>query len=152
MNINMHPDKLEIRDANQADYNYIHSLLLYLGLPTEGVREHLQNFIVLVKNVRIIGTVGLEIFGENALLRSLGVDDAHQGLGYGHQLYQAILQKARGQNILNLYLFTETAEKFFTTLGFKKIARNMVHHEIMLSTECVKVCPKSAVCMMLNLA
>ena len=151
MSINIHPDKVEIRNANHSDYNSIHSLLLSLGLPTEGVRDHLQNFIVLFKNDRIIGTVGLEIYGGNALLRSLGVDDAHQGLGYGRRLYQAILQKAREQNILNLYLLTETAEKFFTTLGFKKITRDKVHQEIKLSTEFVKVCPKSAICMMLNL-
>ncbi len=151
MNINIHSDKIEIRHADHSDYPSIHSLLLSMGLPTEGVRGNLQNFMVLVKNDRIIGTVGLEIYGENALLRSLGVDDAHQGLGYGTLLYQAILQKAIGQNIQNLYLLTETAENFFTTLGFKKIARDTADHEIKLSTEFVKVCPKSATCMMLSL-
>ncbi|MFQ5584750.1 MAG: GNAT family N-acetyltransferase, partial [Calditrichia bacterium] len=64
-------------------------------MPEEGVRENLQNFFVLMNNGKLIGTVGLEIYGDKALLRSLAVASNYQGKGYGNQHYQAAIEKER---------------------------------------------------------
>jgi amino-acid N-acetyltransferase len=95
--------------------------------------------------------VGLEIYGNNALLRSLAISKEYQCLGYGSLLYQTIIEHAKTYCIKNIYLLTESAEKFFARRGFKKISRKKVETEVKNSLEFTTTCPKSATCMKLKL-
>ncbi len=141
----------KIYNANSKDYLVIQSLLESAKLPLDGVREHLRNFLLLKKEDRIIGTVGLEVYGEKALLRSLAVKAGFRGSGYGKRLYQAIIAKARGQQISEIYLLTETAEEFFAKQGFKKIPRDSADVKVKESIEFRSACPETASCMQLRL-
>ncbi len=140
-----------LRDAEPADFEAIRALLATVNLPREGVQDRLDNFVVLLDGKKIIGTVGLELYGTRALLRSLAVAKEYQGKGYGQQLYQAIVEKARQNQISELYLLTETAEKFFAARGFEKIAREEADPKVKTTMEFRSVCPQSAACMRLKL-
>ena len=97
------------------------------------------------------GTVGLEIYKDKALLRSLAVAGAHQGQGFGQKLYFAIIEKAREHGIREIYLLTETAEDFFSQQGFEMISRDLVDAAVKESVEFQSVCPETASCMQLRL-
>ena len=144
-------ENLTIRNATPEDYTPIADLLKKVNLPVQGVEEHLDNFVVLVDNKSLIGTGGLEIYNDKALLRSLAIHPDYQKKGYGQQLYRYIIENARKQNITELYLLTETAERFFTAMGFKKISRELVNEQVKTSEEFRSVCPTSAACMRLTL-
>ena len=140
----------KIYSANAKDYRLIQSLLESSYLPLDGVKEHLSNFLVLKKENKVIGTVGLEVYGNKALLRSLVVAKFFHGKGYGKRLYHAILEKARAKKISEIYLLTETAESFFTKQGFEMISRNSVAPEVKKSVEFGSACPETASCMFLK--
>ena len=110
-----------------------------------------ENFLSLYHNETLIGTVGLEIYDNNALLRSLAVDQSHQNRGFGKMLCNEIIVKARSKNILELYLLTETAEKFFKSIGFEIIPRESADEKVKTSEEFRSICPSTAICMKLKL-
>jgi N-acetylglutamate synthase-like GNAT family acetyltransferase len=70
-----------------------------------------------------------------------------RGSGYGRQLIDAIFMIARNQGISDILLLTETAEAFFTHLGFAKVDRKKAPKAIAGSKEFASVCPVSAVLM-----
>jgi amino-acid N-acetyltransferase len=140
-----------IRGAQNTDIISIEALLHDLSLPTDGVRDHLTNFLVLEIDGSIIGAVGLEIYGKNALLRSLAISRGFQGMGFGKKLYQAIIERAKNHHIQKIYLLTESAENYFAKRGFEKISRDKVQTQVKNSVEFTTACPESAICMKLNL-
>ncbi|GAB4376195.1 MAG: hypothetical protein Kow0042_22300 [Calditrichia bacterium] len=136
-----------IRNARGDDLPAIQALLQSLKLPTQGVQDHLPNFLVMVMDGQIIGTVGLEIYRRKALLRSLAIARSFQGKKLGLKLYQSIMEKARQQQITDCYLLTETAEEYFHRLGFRVIDRSEANDEVKKSEEFRTACPASATCM-----
>lgn len=141
-----------IRQAITEDYGAIKKLLESLDLPVQGVQEYLENFIVLIHRSEIIGTVGLEIYNNKALLRSLGVKKRFQNKGLGGRLYEDILKKAKNENIKEIFLLTETAEEFFFAYGFIRVSRDEVDKNVKTSIEFQSLCPESAPCMRLVIA
>jgi len=142
--------KLGIRLATFKDYKSITSLLQSVSLPTQGVKKHLSNFVVLLDGETLIGTGGMEIYGDKALLRSLAVHPDYQNKGFGQRLYKRILENARKLNINELYLLTETAERFFAKMGFEKISREEADERVKVSEEFLSICPSTAACMRLK--
>ncbi len=142
---------IKILEARKEDLPAIKALLESVNLPLQGVEDHFDNFILLKTENVLRGTVGLEIYKDKALLRSLAVAGAHQGQGFGQKLYFAIIEKAREHGIREIYLLTETAEKFFAKQGFEKISRNSVDTEVKESIEFRCACPGTASCMRLKL-
>jgi amino-acid N-acetyltransferase len=140
-----------IRAAIKDDLKAIKSLLESASLPSVDIEKHLLNFLVL-ENVRnIIGTIGMELYGDTALLRSLAVEKNYRNKGFGQKLYYALKSKAAKINVINIYLLTETAEGFFSKEGFQKIAREQVPHSIKQTYEYSTLCPEGAVCMVKKL-
>ena len=140
-----------IRSAADEDYSSVQKLLEEVNLPVAGVKEHFRDFLVLVDDHQLIGTVGLEIYGPNALLRSMAVANEHQRKGHGKRLYDAVLQKARDRQSAEIYLLTETAESFFAAQGFERIDRELVDEGVQTAEEFRSICPSTATCMRLNL-
>jgi amino-acid N-acetyltransferase len=140
-----------IRSAEARDHALICALLESVGLPVEGVADHLHDFIVLVEAGEVIGTGGLEVYGQEALLRSLAVSGAQQGRGHGQRLYTTLIDNARVQDVSVVYLLTETAEDFFAALGFERIVREEAGDAVKASAEFRYICPESAACMRLSL-
>lgn len=100
----------------------------------------------------LVGTGCLEIYGTEALLRSLSVRLGIRGKSIGTGITQFLLQHARNKNIRSVYLLTETARDFFLKKGFLEINRSNVPESIKSSSEFSNVCPASAIVMKLDLS
>ncbi len=147
----MNATKPTIRSAQPEDWLAISTLLESIKLPTAGVSDHLPNFLILEDGGKIAGCVGLEVYGSKALLRSLAVAKEWQGKGLGGALYEAAVERARRRGIDEIYLLTETAEKFFAARGFEIIPRTQAAEPVKNSVEFRSACPQSAICMKLKL-
>ena len=66
----------QLRPARADDLAAVERLLTASHLPLDGVREALPTFIVAEAGTDIVGVAGLEVCCDNALLRSVAVDDA----------------------------------------------------------------------------
>ena len=142
-----------ISQPSSADLPVIQSLLKDAGLPFEDLTEkHLDDLIVATDSSGIVGAVGLEMYGEDALLRSLVVRADRRTAGIGDQLLSAIENAAIDEDISSLVLLTTTAKDYFAKRGFREIRRDDVSLEVQSSTEFASICPASATCMRKNLA
>jgi len=129
----------------------IRALLNRAELPSEDFGQHLDHFLTAKHNGTLAGAVGLEVYGESGLLRSLVVDAAYRGQGLGIKLCEQIFAYAREKSVKELYLLTTTAADFFPKLGFSVIDRDRVPRAIQATEEFASICPATAVCMIKTL-
>jgi amino-acid N-acetyltransferase len=92
--------------------------------------------------------IGVEVYGSVGLLRSLCVKQAYRGQGIAKMLNKGILTYAQMRKIDRLYLFTLSAEKFASKLGFHKIDKKRVPKSIRLTWQFLKLKPYPVTCMM----
>jgi len=138
---------LEVRTAEEKDLPAVLSLLGQADLPTAGVADAFSHFIVAESEVRLIGVVGLELYGGSALLRSAAVEESWKGSGVGRVLVDRALDLARQHRIEDVYLLTTTAEHYFPKFGFACVSRDAVTEGVRSSVEFQTACPASAVVM-----
>ena len=144
-----------LRAASTADLTAIESLLVASGLPTAGVADALNGFLVAESagSKQIVGVVGVEVCcSEYALLRSTAVDPAWRGTGLGKRLVERAIAEAESRGIRAMYLLTTTAERYFPSFGFVKATREAVPDEVKQSVEFREACPATATVMSLELA
>lgn len=120
------------------------ALLTTAGLPTDDLPERLDHFLACGDPSDPDGIVGLEIFGENALLRSLVVNGKKRGSGLGRALVAAIETRAADRNVRRIFLLTDTAEDFFTALGYEHADRQTAPEPVRDSRQFSELCPSSA--------
>lgn len=94
-----------------------------------------------------LGFYGFEIYGNDALLRSVVVNAEKRLKGVGTEIIREALLKARELGVSNLYLLTFTARGFFEKLGFSVIDRRLVPNSIASTEEFANFCPDTAICM-----
>ena len=99
------------------------------------------------RNGAVVGAVGVEVFGNAGLLRSLVVDEAYRKKGLGRQLTVAVETESRNRGIRTLYLLTMTAAGFFPKLGYQPADRDEAPEAIRATVEFKSACPASAVCL-----
>jgi amino-acid N-acetyltransferase len=128
------------------------ALLEAAALPVAGVAPPLADFFVADGGGRIVGAIGLEAYGPDALLRSAVVEPAARGSGIGAALVERVLGHAGERGVRSVYLLTTTADRYFPRFGFEPIARDAVSEEVKASLEFREACPASAVAMRLTLA
>jgi amino-acid N-acetyltransferase len=143
-----------IRRANRDDLAVVIALLKDCGLPYQDIGSgHLADFLIAEAAGEVAGTVGLERFGANALLRSLAVQDKVRGSGLGKRLIAAIENHARENGVTALHLLTTTAPDFFgRQLGYATIARTTAPEALQATAEFSSLCPSRATCMLKRLA
>ena len=140
-----------VRMAQLEDLPSVNFLLQSAKLPMLGVAEHFETFLVALGDNGIVGTIGLEVYGSTALLRSAVVAEQERGRGIGQLLYDELLSKARHLQIRRLILLTNTAEEYFRRKGFRTIEPRTVTGPITTSAEFSGACPAHAACMELLL-
>lgn len=140
-----------LRSATGADYGPLVELLEAADLPTAGLVPDLGGFCVAQSGGRVVGGIGLELYGPAALLRSAVVAPELRGSGIGPDLVRHTLGYAREQGVTEVFLLTTTAEGFFHHLGFTAIGRDEVAPAVTQSVEFRGACPASAVLMRLRL-
>jgi len=134
--------------ASPMDEPWIRQLLALCGLPHEDITpQQLSHFWVIKEKGEILGSVGLEILGRSALLRSLAVDPRFRKRGFASELTKKAEDYAASFRIKELFLLTMTAENFFRKRGYQKTERNSAPSEIQGTTEFQSLCPDSSVCM-----
>lgn len=142
---------ITIRKAVKDDLIEIKYLLDSYSLPTVDIEKHLPHFLVLIDGRRIIGTIGMEVYGKVALLRSLAVNKDFQNRGYGRKLCRMLISKLKKMKVGSIYLLTETAEGFFRREGFNKTSREVAPPLIKQTYEYTTLCPDDAVCMVMKI-
>ncbi len=117
-------------------------------LPVHDLSENTRLYL-LREEGRAIGTGGLEIYGQHALLRSISV--ATQRQGHGRVIVEQLENEARAASLHSLTLLTTTAPNFFARLGYETIARETAPAAVRESAEFKSTCPASAVVMVKRL-
>jgi amino-acid N-acetyltransferase len=119
-------------------------LLQRSSLPREGVVEHFGNYKVVRDDTRVVGVCGLEVHGDDGLLRSVAVAPEYRGGGVGRMLVDAMLALAGKMELRGVYLLTTTARTYFAGLGFADCPREQAPAEIRASWEFRSGCPSSS--------
>ena len=66
----MSTDDITLRPAAASDRPAVAELLRAAELPLDGVPAGLEHFIVATRGGEVVGAIGLEVYGDAALLRS----------------------------------------------------------------------------------
>ncbi len=121
------------------------ALLQSVQLPTSDLTEaHCEHFFFTGAPEAPSGLVGLEVFGDVALLRSLAVAPAARGSGLGTALLRHAESAARADGVHALYLLTTTAETFFARHGYSPAPRETAPAAIRSTREFSGICPASS--------
>lgn len=143
-----------IRNARMEDVKGIYNLLnhfsgkgLLLGRSLSSLYDQLRDFQVFVDpggdGERILGVCALHICWENlAEIRSLAVEEAHQGRGIGTRLVTTCLAEAESFGISRVFTLTYQP-LFFQGLKFQPIDKKELPHKVW--SDCIN-CPKFPDC------
>jgi len=117
-------------------------------LPTEDLMPaHCEHFFFLGDASAPGGLVGVELFGDVALLRSLAVAEERRGRGEGSALLHHAERYARARGVRAIYLLTTTAEEFFMRHGYAHVPRESAPAAIRSTREFASICPASSAVM-----
>jgi amino-acid N-acetyltransferase len=128
------------------------ALLAVSGLPVDDLAPgHRVRFLAAGPSAAPEGVVGLELFGEVGLLRSLAVAVPARGRGLGAALVAAAEAAAREAGAGQLYLLTTTAADFFAARGYAPARREDAPEAILTHPQFTGLCPASAALLMKRL-
>lgn len=136
-----------VRSCVESDLAAVEDLLCACGLPLEGVSGALPDYFVCEDGPTLLGVAGLEILGEDALLRSVAVRSASRRRGVAANLIAACEAHAMRRGCVRLYLLTLDAAGYFARLGFEAVPRTHAPEAISATAEFSRLCPGSAVLM-----
>lgn len=126
--------EVTIGPAGGGDLPEIQKVLAEVDLPAD-VESHLADFLVARHHGRVVGCIGMEPRGSDALFRSLVVTPAYRGIGLGRRLYEALEELAKRKGINRAYVLTNTIEALAQTWGFSRIERAQVPPAIQATSE-----------------
>jgi amino-acid N-acetyltransferase len=120
-------------------------LLEDAGLPASDLTDqHMHEFFYAGSATAPDAMIGVEIYGSDALLRSLVVSPALRSRGLGRLLVAKVEQYARERGVSTIYLLTTTAEQFFRARGYSNASRSAAPSSIQSTTEFAGLCPASS--------
>lgn len=144
------------RIATLADYKAIKNLLVSCLLPPDDLEQVMADegslFIVAEEDAKIIGSIGLQQYGYDALIRSFAVDIYYRGSEVTAKLMRELERHARALKIDSGYLLTTTITNFLLRHGFERYDRAAVPEAIAKTEQFASVCPDSAVCLVRKLS
>jgi amino-acid N-acetyltransferase len=141
---------LFLRKAAIQDVQSIHRMLmafsqkgLLLPRSYSELYKHLRDFFVLDSVQGIQGCCALTITWDNlAEIRSLIVDTAYQGQGWGRRLVDASLSEALTLGVFRIFTLTYQTE-FFYKMGFELVDKDGLPQKVW--ADCLN-CPKFPDC------
>jgi amino-acid N-acetyltransferase len=101
-------------------------------------------FVVHEDDGRVVGVAGLEIHGEDGLLRSVAVDAEYRGQGLAASLVDIAMERAKRVGLRSVYLLTASARDYFARRGFTDCPREEAPEPIRQSWEFRLGCPSTA--------
>jgi amino-acid N-acetyltransferase len=122
------------------------------GLPADDLDDERVRAFAFADGDAAIGYAGLEVYGTDALLRSVVVDSTRRRAGAGRSIVEATLAEARKFGATRAFLLTNTAKAYFERLGFVAIDRASAPKTILSTRQAAGLCPSSAPLMVKALA
>jgi len=113
----------QLRAGTERDAAGIRALLESAGLPTDDLLTSNPKFVVACEDDRVVATGALQRFGASALLRSVVVAADVRGLGLGRIIVRDLERVAQLDRVEQLFLLTQTAQRFFEHQGYRVIDR-----------------------------
>jgi UDP-N-acetylmuramate: L-alanyl-gamma-D-glutamyl-meso-diaminopimelate ligase len=125
-----------MRPARRADMTAVRALLDKVGLRLGDAEDDAASwFFVLSNEDGIVGTVAIEVLGDDAILRNLAIEEKARGVGYGWMLADMAVSQARYRGVRRIYLLTESASDFFAAkFGFRVVDRSTVSPQVAASS------------------
>jgi amino-acid N-acetyltransferase len=134
--------------TTKPDEAAVKRLLAEAGLPTSDITAaHMEHFFGCGGPSGLTAVVGLELYRNSGLLRSLAVATPARGRGLGKRLVAHAERYAQEHGVKELYLLTTTAEAFFSRLGYRRVERDAVPDAIKATREYSGICPASSAVM-----
>jgi amino-acid N-acetyltransferase len=141
-----------IRAATAKDLGPVESALRESDLPLDGLRDQFgDGYAVAESDGTVIGVEGIEVHGDDGLLRSAAVVSGWRGKGVGDALTRDRIEWARQRGLRSLYLLTTTAGDYFPRFGFTRTDRETAPDAVRRSKEFSDACPSTALFMTLPL-
>jgi len=137
--------------SNETEFESFREAVKAAGLPHQDLNYQNQVLISYYDGNKLVGTGGLEVVNQFALLRSVSVTPDNRGQNLGKAITTDLLKNAQTSNIEAVFLLTETAKPFFEKHGFETTDRTTAPTEIKSTTEFSSVCPVSAAFMVKKL-
>jgi N-acetylglutamate synthase-like GNAT family acetyltransferase len=133
-----------ITETIPADAPDLRAALEGAELPVEDLNDGGRTFFRCIDDGRVVGYAGYELYGEDALLRSVVVMPSDRGRGYGRKVTDAVLERAHDAGARDAYLLTTTAEAFFEHAGFRMIDRAEAPASILATKQATTICATAA--------
>jgi len=144
------PETLMIRERPPRSPTV--ALLEADGLPVSDLTDaHLEHFFFTGADGSPTALAGLEIYGIDALLRSLVVSANARTKGTGSALVLHAEEYAASRRVRAIYLLTTTAESFFERMGYGRVDRAEAPPSIRSTREFAGLCPASSAFMVKRL-
>lgn len=142
-----------LRPATLADLRSVSSLLRESNLVALDDHSQFGEHYVIAENSGgfLFGVAGIEIRGNDGLLRSVAIAPHLRTRGLGTRLIHDRIDYARARRLRALYLLTTTARDYFPRFGFTVIGRTEAPLEIAGTIEWSSACPASSTAMFLKL-
>jgi amino-acid N-acetyltransferase len=132
---------MELRNIDVDSLDIASALLAAHELPIDDLRDPSITLIGAFEEGALVGVIGLQACDDVALLRSLVVAPERRDRGIAAALCERLFVLAGTRE---LYLLTESADAYFTRLGFAPVARAEVPAAIQATAQFSALCPSSA--------
>lgn len=143
---------MDIGRAVAGDLPEIRALLRACDLRDEDVGEAGQVFLIARRGLELTGCIGVEVHGQDALLRSFAVSPACRGRGVGAALHDLAVKEARALGVRRLFLLTSTVRERAARSGFKDFPREDLPASIRDGAQVRLLCTATAACMQLRIS
>jgi len=117
------------------------------GLPADDLEAGGVILFALEEDGFIVGYGGLEIYGDDALIRSIVVLPAHRRRGVGRRIVARLLAEAARLGASRAYLLTTDARAYFEALGFAVVDRRDAPPAILTTRQASALRPAAAALM-----
>jgi N-acetylglutamate synthase-like GNAT family acetyltransferase len=114
------------------------------GLPSGDLCEPGVRLFAFRDGGAVVGFAGLEVYGRDALLRSVVVDPARRRAGLGRAIVGVTLAEAQKLGATRAFLLTTAAKAYFERLGFVSIDRASAPDAILSTRQAAGLCPSTA--------
>src|SRR5262245_12997333 len=104
---------------DEANFQAFRMLLKSSSLPADDLNFQKDLLVGYYEDGSMVGTGALEVYGDNALLRSLSVKLGTRGKALGTAITEHLIAEAKKKKLKGIYLLTEHAHGFFLRKGFQ---------------------------------
>ena len=140
----MTADSLQFAIVSPADLPAFVRALQEAHLPSDDVVLPGRVFYAFQLEGQHIGYAGLEVYGQEALLRSLLIVPRQRKRGLGSQVVSEVEKLARQAGIERLHLLTTDQAPFFERIGYVLTQRQLAPADIASTLQFKSLCPSSA--------